>query len=280
MIIPTRDRPEALRRAVRSVSAQSLPPQEVVVVDDGSSLPVDPTFWGASPVPVRMIRNEVARGPAAARNLGAVQAVGEFVAFLDDDDLWLPGKLEIVWRCLAEYPEADVVIHRTGFEPSPVDRAEWWMVDDPLARMLCTQPPHLDGVIVRRTLHAASPFDESLPGAADLDYLIRLAKAGARTVEIPLTLAVHGKRGPSAVGLEDRIQGRLQLLSKHPEILSDPVAASFFYLRLGHQYRRAGQRARAVGSFVRSLRARRNASALKGLALTSLPMPLQRRVAR
>lgn len=92
VIIPAYNAAGYLDRAVQSVLAQTYPVTEILIVDDGSR---DETFERAEamPPPVRAIR-KANGGPASARNLGAREATGEWLAFLDADDAWLPGKLE------------------------------------------------------------------------------------------------------------------------------------------------------------------------------------------
>jgi glycosyltransferase involved in cell wall biosynthesis len=89
VVIPTCDRPVLLARAIASARAQTAPAGEIIVVDDG-------TDDGARAQPaagVRVVRNDRARGPSGARNCGAASARGALLAFLDDDDEWLPSYL-------------------------------------------------------------------------------------------------------------------------------------------------------------------------------------------
>ena len=108
VVIPTHDRPDLLARALRSVYAQTSPPSEVIVIDDASRpplvLPAD--FSGG---PTRVIRHERSEGAAAARNTGLRAASASIVAFLDDDDEWLPAKMEIQLAWLGAHPEASLV---------------------------------------------------------------------------------------------------------------------------------------------------------------------------
>nr|NIQ98622.1 glycosyltransferase [Gemmatimonadales bacterium] len=107
VILPTRDRPEYLLAAVGSVLAQRVLPTELLVVDDGSgedALEALGPLSKDSKVPSRVLAGP-GRGPAAARNVGLREAAGELVAFLDDDDLWLPQKLEWQLGWLAERPK-------------------------------------------------------------------------------------------------------------------------------------------------------------------------------
>ena len=88
VVIPTHDRPDLLLRAVASVLAQTVTDLEVVVVDDGSARPVE-----VHDDRVTVLRHDTALGAPAARNTGVAASTGDVVAFLDDDDQWLPTKL-------------------------------------------------------------------------------------------------------------------------------------------------------------------------------------------
>src|SRR5438552_2531519 len=92
IIIPTHGRPAFLQEAVASVLAQSFADSEVLVVDDGNDEPVN--------VPaderVRVLRHDVNRGAAAARNTGIRAARGRYISFLDDDDVYPPGRLATI----------------------------------------------------------------------------------------------------------------------------------------------------------------------------------------
>ena len=255
VVIPTHNRPEALGHAVASVAAQTRQADEIVIVDDGSTPPVDPTRFADGQLTIVVVRNESPLGAAGARNAGVAAATGEFIAFLDDDDTWDSAKLESVAECLMEHDTADVVVHRTGYRRAQTQRiANCSQIHEPLVRMIRSQPPHLDGVTVRRALHLESPFDVTMEAAEDLDYLMNLAKTGITMVESDAVLAVFGEDEPSVIGNDARIAGRLSLLDRHPEIARDPQALAFFHVRLGHLQRRDGRRSDAVASFTRALR--------------------------
>ena len=89
VVIPTRDRPALLADALTSVGAQERPAARTVVVDDGSAEPLPTPSGGA----VELLRRARPGGVAAARNHGLERVETEWVAFLDDDDLWAPAKL-------------------------------------------------------------------------------------------------------------------------------------------------------------------------------------------
>ncbi|WP_144797974.1 glycosyltransferase family 2 protein [Halorubrum depositum] len=96
VVLPTYGRPEYFEEAVDSVASQTYPAVELVVVDDCSPEPVAPLLDGVDTagIDVTLVRHAENRGACAARNTGIDEAGGEFVAFIDDDDVWLETKLE------------------------------------------------------------------------------------------------------------------------------------------------------------------------------------------
>jgi glycosyltransferase involved in cell wall biosynthesis len=105
IIIPTRNRPQAVEHCLDSLAAQTVPPSsfEVIVVDDGSepALALDLERW-TSKFAWKLIHQKNT-GPAGARNRGAAEARGEFLAFTDDDCLPTPTWLETLIAALREY---------------------------------------------------------------------------------------------------------------------------------------------------------------------------------
>ena len=92
-IITTHNRADLLPRAVRSVLAQTFADYEVIIDDDGSTDHTQEVVATLNQPKIRAFRHEVSRGQSAAINTGTARARGEYVAFLDDDDEWLPYKL-------------------------------------------------------------------------------------------------------------------------------------------------------------------------------------------
>jgi glycosyltransferase involved in cell wall biosynthesis len=106
VLIPTRDRPQLLAEAIASITAQDYPgPLRVLVVFDQQD--PDPSIASdASAVPVLVMSNARRPGLAGARNTGILASDAEYVAFCDDDDTWLPGKLRRQVRRLTDEPGA------------------------------------------------------------------------------------------------------------------------------------------------------------------------------
>src|SRR5688572_6482931 len=106
VIIPTHSRPHLLRRAVESARAAGTD-LEVIVVDDAST---DQTAEVCRELPgIKYVRVDRNQGVAGARNLGLMHAQGEYIAFLDDDDLRLPGSLDHQVQHLDAHPEVGFV---------------------------------------------------------------------------------------------------------------------------------------------------------------------------
>ena len=109
-VIPTRNRAHLVGEAIESALNQRAGQVEVIVVDDASTddtAKVIAENWGSR---IRFIRMPERRGAGAARNAGLRIARGELVGFLDDDDLWLPGKLNAELNVLERFPEADGIV--------------------------------------------------------------------------------------------------------------------------------------------------------------------------
>lgn len=116
-IIPVFNRPAQLREAVGSVLAQDWRPIEIIVVDDGSTddtTQVAQSLADANPETVRVLRQANA-GPGAARERGRLAARGEFIQYLDSDDVLLPGKFRSQVQALRTRPECDVAYGITRY---------------------------------------------------------------------------------------------------------------------------------------------------------------------
>jgi glycosyltransferase involved in cell wall biosynthesis len=186
VIIPTLDRGPLLVEAVRSALAAPQPPVEVIVVDAGStdgSVDAVSEQSGA----VRIVRG-VFRNPAASRNAGAAEAVGEYLGFLDSDDLMLHGKT----RCLADALEADpgvALVHGTTevvgerTEPLPA-QTEAQRAAFAEAQRLGTSYAALAGfcamftsatLVRKQAFESVGGYDESLDAYEDWDLYLRLS---------------------------------------------------------------------------------------------------------
>jgi len=181
VIIPTHNRAALLARALDSVFSQyGLGEQfdlEVIVVDDGST-DATATVVGEY-AQVRCLRFSTNQGVAAARNAGIEAGRGAFICFLDDDDVWLPGRLKLQLPAFRRHPDAGAVYSqvfdaRDG-KPYPASsRAVSGRIFDAL--LSGNLIGGVDAVLIRHeALTKTGYFDESLPPCEDWDLWLRLS---------------------------------------------------------------------------------------------------------
>ena len=175
LVIPSRERPGLLAEALAAVAMQTLLPAEVIVAFDQT----EPEPLSASGLPTLRIKATGGhRGAAAARNLGARTARGPWLAFLDDDDWWLPGYLEQA-ATTAKATRANVIVtsflasdHR-GLKPEKEAPRDLTSAD------FFAHNPGLRGsnLFIRRDLYLdIGGFNEDLPALHDLDLGLKLAR--------------------------------------------------------------------------------------------------------
>ena len=114
VIIPTHNRPEFLKRSIKSVLDQSYQDLELIIVDDGSKPTAQNIVDSFQDSRIRFIRQEVSRGGGTTRNIGIRAATGNFIAFLDDDDEWVPNKLAIQMEYFEGTPDDVGIIAKSG----------------------------------------------------------------------------------------------------------------------------------------------------------------------
>lgn len=174
VIIPVFNGERFLGEALDSALSQVPAPLEVIVVDDGST--DGSVSLADSRTGVRCIRTDHA-GVSAARNRAISEALGDWIAFLDADDRWLPGKLRTQLDASRERPEVSLFLgmKRIFFEGDP---PAWY--DGPGdGEELASYEPSV-WLVKRADFELAGPFDTSMAIGEDTDWLARAADAGIR----------------------------------------------------------------------------------------------------
>jgi glycosyltransferase involved in cell wall biosynthesis len=253
VVVPTHNRSDLLSVTLRSVLRQRDVDLEVIVVDEASTDDTTAMLGRLADSRVRTIRHETPRGVSTARNRGAREARGEWVAFIDDDDLWAPDKLARQvhaaqetgrdWAYVGSVNITDGLRIVYGLPP-------------PSPEQVVLALPHYNAipaggsnVMVRReVLLQAGPFDIRLRNTEDWEMWIRLAKSGPPAwVRSPLVAyRVHGSN--SSLDITEIIRG-VRLI----EHLHDTTADwGRLHRWLAESFLRMGQRRAALGQLARA----------------------------
>jgi GT2 family glycosyltransferase len=228
VIIPVYNCERFVAEALRSVLAQDYPNLEVIVVDDGSTDATVSIVESLGPR-IRLLRQRNL-GPAAARNRAVQASAGEYLAFLDGDDAWLPGKVSAQVEFAQAHPEYPIVFTENGYwrpdSSGNYRAATEYAGDQPgslrpglippgdvrhaVARgktgetscsgwlyptMLLFSPIHIITTLIPRTLYdAIGGFDESLRSGSDYDFWLK-ATYRYRAHSIPGCYALYRLHG-------------------------------------------------------------------------------------
>jgi glycosyltransferase involved in cell wall biosynthesis len=240
VIIPTHERAQSLAEAIGSVLAQSVDDWECIVAVDGGTPPDVP-----ADARIRVVTRSVNGGAAAARNTGIDHASGTYVAFLDDDDLWLPERLELALEGLAR--AAVAVCY--GISDGVVGWQGCWE-GDCSDTILDTKAPSVDGLAVERS--SLVRFDERFRGAEDVEWLLRLA-GRAHFATVPRPGFVRANAGTARPDSLLRLNGVKLLLEEHATYFAGhPRAAARCWGYYGAVSLAAGRRSQSRRAFARS----------------------------
>ena len=235
VIIPVYNAGPFIRQAVESALAQP-ETAEVVLVEDNSpddSLAICQKLAQEYPQ-VRLFQHPggINRGAGPSRNLGIINSTRDFIAFLDADDFYLPGRFTVVRQVFAERPDCDGVYEAVGMHFEDEEGKTRWLESDMASIRMTTMEPgippgelyatltrggrghiHLNGLVIRReVLSRSGLMDESIADTLheDTDFILRLSAVGQLlpgSVEEPTSLRrVHAQNRVSAPRSAESIQ--------------------------------------------------------------------------
>ena len=233
VVIPTYNGAKFLPEAVQSVLDQGYPSLQIIVVNDGSTDDTD-VVVSRLPVSVRYIKHDISKGPAEARNRGIRDAIGEYLAFLDVDDLWPKNQLPRLVTHLVQHPGLDVVHGYGHLMRLDAETRRYEFQGSPREAFLFYIGA---GVYHRRVFERVGLFDPELRFGEDADWYNRayeLGRAVERLEEVTLHVRRHDQnmtRGKSLVELNmlkvfklalDRKRAREALEVKAQPATSEP----------------------------------------------------------
>ena len=202
-VIPTRNRPDMVTRAVRSALAQSLQDCEVIVVLDGPDQRTTEALQINDPR-LRVVQLPESSGACHARNIGVLEARGEWVAFLDDDDEWLPTKLEKQLHIAECSSFANPIVSCRFFARTPKGEYRWPRrtpeLHEAASEYLFGRRSLVRGeaflscstLLARRQLFLDVPFSKKLYRHQDADWILRsTARSDVGLEFIPEPLVIY-----------------------------------------------------------------------------------------
>jgi GT2 family glycosyltransferase len=253
VIVPTRNRSALLPTTLRSVLRQRDVDLEVIVVDDASTDDTPGVVAALGDDRLRMIRHEMPQGVSSARNLGVAEARADWLAFLDDDDLWAPDKLASQLQAAREsgrdwvYTGAVVINSHDR-----IVRAQRPLPPDTIVTALLRYdaiPGGGSNVVMRRTTwRQTGPFDTRLRSGEDWEMWIRLAKHGLPTCVCSPMIAKRLHRSNATIDIAEIVRGTQLIEALHH------TTADWGRLHrwMAHSCLRAGQRRAALRQFARA----------------------------
>ncbi|MFL1380650.1 glycosyltransferase [Nocardiopsis protaetiae] len=264
VVVPTRDRPELLRRTLRAIHEQDYPGTITTIVVYDNDQP-DPSLARAEGTrPIRVVTNTLTPGLAGARNTGVLAAHTDLVAFCDDDDTWMPGKLRGQVRVMREEPGTDLVccgitvVYDRVEAVRTLDRTSVTF-GDLLGSRLTELHPSTFLIRRRAMIDGCGTVSEEIPGsyAEDYELLLRLARRGPIR-NIPETgVRVLWHRRSHFSGRWQTISTALRwLLDRYPEFRLVPRGHARVAGQIAFAEASAGHRGAALRWIGTTLRAR------------------------
>ena len=247
--------------AVASAAAQTLAELEIIVVVDGADPETEAVLATLDDPRLRVIVIAESGGAQAARNRGIREAHAEFVALLDDDDLWLPTKLERQVEAIRASGVAEPIAFCARLVRMPDGRDIAWRDREPgpgehvseylfvrRSLRLGESTVSTSTIVARRSLFHAIPFTVDSSRFDDGDWVLRAAAAGAELVYVPQRLAIWRApvNGRSITGRHAaNWREGLAWIRDHRELVTPRAYAAFLLVRVAAMADRAGEPAAA-----------------------------------
>ena len=215
VVIPVYNRELTIRRAIDSVLAQELHPDEIIVVDDGSTDPT-PEILKSYDHKIQIVRQEN-KGVSAARNRGVETAAGKWIAFLDSDDEWTPDKLQKQLACYRLHPNMRIlqteerwIRNNMRVNPGKKYSKKSGNIFKNCLKTCIVGPSTV--MCERSLLMEMGGFDEKLPVCEDYDLWIRIAAKYAIPL-LPEALTIKYGGHPDQLSLSTPAMDRYRVQS-------------------------------------------------------------------
>jgi glycosyltransferase involved in cell wall biosynthesis len=308
VIVPTFNRGYILPDAIKSVLAQTYPHFEIVVVDDGSTDDTIEVVAKFKDERIRVVRHSKNAGVSAARNTGLTSANGEFISFLDSDDLWAPDKLALELKFFAEHFDTDAIFSDAEFQGAGLTSsavagcaeflrflrgvgARDGVMVPPRAMYLCMlqeMPIRIQATTFRRErVQGGWRFREDWRSGEDWELLLRLART-LRFAYIDRPLVVMRSMSDSTLGRHQTADARFltnMFIQEKRSLDSDPEARAAVRRaiashsdRLGYFYWEDGETLLSMKAYLRGFRESGNVRLLYKALMRPIPRSFRAKV--
>ncbi len=236
IIVPTYNSAETLPRTIDSALQQTVDDIEIIIIDDASEDSTNEVIKNFADERIKYFSHEQNRGGSAARNTGLEHATGDYVAYLDADDEWLPQKLEKQITVLENKPDEWVAVHcDRQWDVSPYSKIAFALSTKLGSKK--AEPPKEGGkelikeiltlnlstgastlLVERETVEKIGGFDPDFPRHQDWEFLIRVLREG-KLAYVDETLVIKHGTGNPPVGTYE--EAKQLLFSKFDDEISD-----------------------------------------------------------
>ena len=254
-VIPTHNRPLIVERAVKSALAQTLQAIEVIVMIDGSDASTRALLAEIEDPRLKYIELPIRGGAAAARNAGVSAATGEWIAFLDDDDEWLPQKLErqieVATRSQYEFPIVASRLTARSPKGDYIRPTRFLSLSEPISEYLLARNSLFQGegliqtsvLLTKKQLLQQVPFRTDLQRHQDWDWLLRVSNLAGVKIEFvaePLAIwYVDEKR--KTISNTSNWRNSLDWIHENKLLVTPRAYAAFIMVEVAAQASQAGE---------------------------------------
>ncbi|MFC4323389.1 glycosyltransferase family 2 protein [Litchfieldia salsa] len=253
VVIPTYNRGHMIMDAIQSVMDQTLSPLEIIIVDDFSTDQTREVVESIRDERIKYVLNSRLKGANGARNTGILMAEGNYIAFQDSDDIWLPNKLEEQMRYLEENSNIDMCFcsldFNHGAKTIPARKVDHNEMEKQLKKgnFISTQT-----IIIKKEVAQGELFDEKLMRFQDWDFCIRVAeKYVIGHLATPLVLVEQQNDS-----ISKKVNGKEaleQFFGKHPDVATELPIKAMYQREVYEKASREKQFATALKSYLQFL---------------------------
>jgi glycosyltransferase involved in cell wall biosynthesis len=223
VVIPTYNRAHLIKASLQSVLDQTLQPLEIIVVDDFSTDNTEEVVQSLNSPLIKYVKNQRKKGANGARNTGILMAQGEFIAFHDSDDIWLPDKLKLQKQVFDADPSIDLCfcsLLRKKNKKSKNKKFPVRHILEPKKVVYHSSVASTQTIMVRNSLCINNLFNEDLMRFQDWDFILNFSKNN-KIFHLDRGLVIQTLQQDSISSKNNYLSSLHKLFAIHDEIKLD-----------------------------------------------------------